>query len=164
MEAMRQQMEQLLQQSEELNRRPFETERLAQQVPLQRPAAAAVAPAGGVDTRLVQQPGVFDGARAEWSDWSFTFGAHAAAVSLAITRLMTAAEAKGPEPMEIPDEDLDAEQAQANGQLYYVLVMLVKGAALKKANSTPVGHGSEVWRLLQAMVSSVLRAKLPDPF
>ncbi|CAK0894977.1 unnamed protein product [Prorocentrum cordatum] len=78
---------------------------------------------------------------------------------------------EGPGPMEIPDEDLDAEQAQANGQIHYVLVMLV----LKKAESAPVGRSSEVWRLLvyeyepkqrrrsQAILSSVLRAKLPDP-
>ncbi|CAK0863201.1 unnamed protein product [Prorocentrum cordatum] len=159
-EAMQQQTEQLPRQNEELNRRPLETERLTQQAPRKR---------------LVKQPGAFDGARAEWSDWSFTFRAYAAAASVAITRLTTTAEAKGPEPMEIPDEDFDAEQAQANGQPYYVLVMLAKGAALKKAKSAPVGHGSEAWRLLvyeyepkprrrfQAMLSSVLRAKLPDP-
>eukprot|EP00959_Pyramimonas_sp_CCMP1952_P378368 7926181-Pyramimonas_sp.AAC.1 len=74
-------MEQLLRRGEELRRRRLETERPARQAPVQRPAASAAAPAGGVDARLVKQHGVFDGARAEWSDWSFTFRAYAAAAS-----------------------------------------------------------------------------------
>ena len=92
-----------------------------------------------------------------------------------MVELMTTAEAKGPEPVELPDGDLDAELARANGQLYYILAMLTKGAALKNAKSAPAGHGAEVWRLLayeyepkprqrfQAMLSGILRAKLPDP-
>ena len=87
-----------------------------------------------------------------------------------MTALLTQAEEKGPDPMEVPQ---GAELAQANGQLYYAPVMLVKGAATKKAKSSPVGRGAEVWGLLayeyeqtqrrrsQAMLSAVLRFKLP---
>ena len=37
---------------------------------------------------------------------------------------------------------------QVNAQLYYVLAMLVKDRAMKKARNALVGHGSEIWRLL----------------
>ena len=37
---------------------------------------------------------------------------------------------------------------QVNAQLYFVLVMLVKDGAMKKARNAPVSHRSEMWRLL----------------
>ena len=153
------------------------TQQAAQQAAAAQRQAQAAQPArvqglAGMYTRLIKQPGVFDGARAERADWPFTFRAYASAVSPLMTELLTQAEDKGPDPVDLPQA---AELARANGQLYYVLVLLVKGAAMKKAKSAPVGHGAEVWRLLaceyelkqrrrfQAKLSGGLRTKLPDP-
>ena len=92
MEAITQQLQTLLQQNEDLNRRLQAAERATS---LQAQAVPAGSASAGIDTRIAKQPGVFDGARAEWSDWSFTFRAYAAAVSPSMTRLMTLAESNG---------------------------------------------------------------------
>ena len=64
---------------------------------------------------------------------------------------------------------------QVNAQLYYVLAMLVKDGAMKKARNALVGHGSGIWRLLckeyeprqrrrfQAMLSAILRVQRKEP-
>ena len=51
-----------------------------------------------------------------------------------------------------PTDPLDSPTApsdkQVHAQLHYVLVMFVKDGAMKKARNAPVGHGSDIWRLL----------------
>ena len=130
-----------------------------------RPQAALV------DTRLMRQPNSFEGERDQWADWAFTFRAYAAAVSTDIANIMRHAEGIADVCAQFPEE----QQQQSNAQLYYVLVMLVKGSAMKKARTAPTGHGAEVWRLLcleyepkqrrrfQAMLANLLRSKLAEP-
>ena len=127
--------------------------------------------AGLVDTRLMKQPNTFEGEREAWGDWAFTFRAYAAAVSTDIVDLMVYAEGQ---TEVIPPFQAEA-QRQADAQLYYVLVMLVKGSAMKKARTAQSGRGAEVWRLLcldyepkqrrrfQAMLANLLRSKLTEP-
>ena len=104
LQAFQQQVQQLLHQNEELHRRLTAAEGQVQHQAGQRPAGVAASSSGGIDTRLVKQPTTFDGTRAEWSDWSFTFRAFSSAIGPKMAELMTTAEAKGTEPVELPTE------------------------------------------------------------
>ena len=62
-----------------------------------------------------------------------------------------------------------------HAQLCYVLAVLMKDGAMKKARNAPVRHGSEIWRWLceeydtrqrrrfQTMLSAILRVQLKEP-
>ena len=124
-----------------------------------------------IDARLVKQPSAFDGDRTKWADWALTFRAYANAASNRMVVLMEHAQSEM-EPLDLPTSPSDR---QVNAQLYCVLAMLVKDGALKKARNAPVGHGSEIWRLLceeyeqrqrrrfHAMLSAILRVQLREP-
>ena len=124
-----------------------------------------------VDTRLLKQPVAFDGDRTKRAGWAFTFRAYASAVSTRMVVLMVHAQS-ATEPQTFPTAQSDV---QVNAQLYYVLAMLVKDGAMKRARNAPVGHGSEIWRLLcekyeprrrrrfQAMLSATLSVQLKEP-
>ena len=76
------------------------------------------------------------------------------------------------DPLDLPSAPSDR---QVNAQLYFVLAMLLKDGAMKKAPNALVGHGSEMWRLLceeyeprqrrrfQAMPRAILRVQLREP-
>ena len=124
-----------------------------------------------IDTSLIKQPAVFDGDRTTWADWAFTFRAYASAVSTRMVVVMAHAQS-ATEPWDLPAA---ASVNQANAQLRYVLVMLVKDGAMKKAEHKSVGHGSEIWRFkceeygthqrrrFRAMMSAILKVQLREP-
>ena len=124
-----------------------------------------------IDTRFVKQPAAFDGDGTKWADWALTFRAYASAASNRTVVWMEHAQGEI-EPLDLPTSPSDR---QVNAQLYCVLAMLVKDGALKKARNAPVGHGSEIWRLLcdeyeqrqrrrfHALLSAILRVQLREP-
>ena len=124
-----------------------------------------------IDTSLIKHPVVFDGDKTKWADWVFTFRAYASAVSTRMVVVMEHAQS-ATEPWDLPAA---ASVNQANAQLRYVLVVLVKDGAMKQAGNAPVGHGREIWRLkceeydthqrrrFQAMLSAILKVQLREP-
>ena len=85
----------------------------------------------------------FDGDRTTRADWAFTFRAYASAVSTRMAVLMEHAQS-ATDWLDLPTAPSDK---QVIAQLYYVLAMLVKDGAMKKARNALVGHGSGIWRL-----------------
>ena len=168
MEGISRQLQEVSGQNEQLVTRLAMLERAAAAAPLPTPQARQAAL---VDTRLVKQPNTFEGDKENWADWAFTFRAYAAAVSTDIAKVLAHAEIQDKPCGQFGEEA----GVQATAQLYYILVMLMKGAAMKKARTAIAGHGAEVWRLLcleyepkqrrrfQAMLANVLRARLPEP-
>ena len=76
------------------------------------------------------------------------------------------------DPLDLPTAPNDN---QVNAQLYYVLAMLVVDGVMKKARNAPVGHGSDIWRMLcgeyeprqrrrfQSMLGAIVRVQLRKP-
>ena len=120
---------------------------------------------------MLKQPVAFDGDRTKWAEWAFTVRAYARAVSTRMVVLMEHAQS-ATDLLDLPTAPSDN---QVNAQLYYVLAVLVKDGAMKKARNTRMSHGSEIWSLLceeyeprqrrrfQAMLSAILRVQLKEP-
>ena len=145
-------------------------------VPEGRPVAGpAAAPTALVDTRLVAKPTIFSGdagSMPSWADWSFQIRAYVGAVNPRVLEIMRHA---ADSPIPVTGRLGTPADVPVSAQLYYILVMLVKGKALDILKGAPEGDGAEAWRLVTkeweprertrfaAMLSSILRAQLPDP-
>ena len=94
---------------------------------------------GVVDLRLLGKPGHFDGQH--WRDWSVVFRSYASAVSQRLGQLMLVAEQSDiavlTAAMVQPDSDWSI-------QLYHMLVMLCKEAALTRVVNAGHGNGLEL--------------------
>ena len=83
--------------------------------------------AGGIDTRNLGKPEIFNGEAAKWRDWSLVLRSYISAVDHNAVALMSRAEAS---PNPVLNLTLDAAAAAISAQLYYVLVMTCTGTAL----------------------------------
>ncbi|CAK0902772.1 unnamed protein product [Prorocentrum cordatum] len=116
-----------------------------------RPVAAArAAPQDLVDTRLLAKPKAFGGSEDEWPGWSFKMLAYLGALDEQMANELTAA-------MTFPLEEvrnarlLEEGASQRSRQLYFILVLLLEGAALQLIKPVGVGEGYRAWRTLQDM-------------
>ena len=132
-----------------------QTQQSAQYATQMAAAAAASSPpsspmAGGaraqrpmVDTRVLGKPGEFHGESDKWADWSFVLKGYCGALSGDLQQEMKeAAESES----SIPMASMSEYGKSLSRQLYHILVMLCRGAALERIKNTEENNGLEVWR------------------
>ena len=88
-------------------------------------AEAASSRTGLVDTRLLGKPRSFDGSEESWAGFAVIMKAYIGAISPDLLTSMVAAEA---EANPIAQSLLDAASQQRSTQLYFILVLLLKGS------------------------------------
>ena len=99
-----------------------------------------------MDTRLLGKPSDFSGAQDAWRDWRTAFKGYAGAAIPRLQKLMVDA-AKATEPT--PNATiLDDEDRAASAQLYWMMLMICKGAALNTVFLAGDSEGLEAWRQL----------------
>ena len=109
------------------------------------------------DTRLLGKPGDFSGAQDAWSDWSTVFKEYSGAAIPRLQKLMDNA-AKATEPL--PNATiLDDDDRAASAQLYWIMLMICKGAALNTVFLARDSEGLEVWRQLTEKYEPKMRAR-----
>ena len=135
-----------------------EVETLRQEV-----AAATLGPSGpprqqyamGVDTRLLGKPSDFQGTQEAWRDWSAVFKGYVGAVLPRLQRLMPDAQSSATAIVNATIlEDVDR---AASAQLYWMLLMICKGAALNIVLLAGDSEGLEAWRQLCEMYEPKMR-------
>ena len=103
--------------------------------------------AGPVDTRVMSKPENFSGKQEDWTSWSLGLRAFVGALSPRMLELLKRAE----DPAESIDRvDLDPGDDVLDSQLYYVIVMLIKGCKANLIETIDAGEGLQIWRRLAA--------------
>ena len=100
-----------------------------------------------IDTRVLQRPAEFAGEQDKWPAWSFGMRAYAGAVDAHLLALMKRSAIT---KEEIISEALNEVELRHSTQLYAILSLGVKGAALQIVMNTTEGNGAEVWRKFTA--------------
>ena len=117
----------------------------------------ATSPTVGVDTRLLGKPGVFSGAQEAWRDWSAVFRGYAGAAVPRLQKLMgEAAKATSPVPNVTI---LKEEDRAASAQLYWMMLMICKGAAKNIVFLAGDNEGLEAWPLLTEKYEPKMRTR-----
>ena len=110
-----------------------------------------------MDTRLLEKPSDFSGAQDAWRDWSTLFKGVAGAAMPRLQKLMDDA-AKATEPT--PNATiLDDDDRAASAQLYLMMLMICKGAALNAVFLAGDSEGLEAWRQLTEKYEPKMRAR-----
>ena len=109
----------------------------------------------GVDTRLLEKPGDFSGAQEAWRDWSTVFKVYAGAAVPRLQKLMDDA-AKAAAPISNATILEDDDRA-ASAQLYWMMLMIYKGAALNIVFLVGDSEGLEAWRQLTEQYEPKMR-------
>ena len=98
-----------------------------------------------VDTRMLAKPRSFDGRDENWPSWAVVIRAYCGALDRRLLSEMEMAEnMDGPIDHSLMTDD----QAHRSSTLWYILIMLVEGAAQTKAENCISGQGMEFWRRL----------------
>ena len=99
-----------------------------------------------MDTHLLGEPSDFSGAQDTWRDWSTVFKGYAGVAIPRLQKLMDdAAKAVAP----IPNATImDENDRAAWTQLYWMMLMICKGAALNIVFLAGDSEGLEAWRQL----------------
>ena len=97
-----------------------------------------------MDTRLLGKPGDFSGAQDAWRDWSAVFRGYAGAAVPRLQELMVEAANAGT-PISNASI-LEEEDRAASAQLYWMMLMICKGAALNIMFLAGDSEGLEAWR------------------
>ena len=114
----------------------------------------------GVDTRLLGKPSDFSGAQDAWRDWSTVNKGYAGAAIPRLQKLMDKA-AKATEPA--PHATiLDDDDRAASTQLYWMMLMICKGAALNIVFLAGDREGLEAWRQLTEKYEPKIRPSCPS--
>ena len=98
-----------------------------------------------IDTRTLGKPEVFKGQAEDFPEWVFVFKAYMGCIDLLFNSLLERAEGSST-PM--VNRGLHAREEQLSNQLYFVLVMLLRGRALDVAYNVGSGEGLETYRKL----------------
>ena len=110
-----------------------------------------------VETRLLGKPSDFSGAQDAWRDWSTVFKGYAGAAIPRLLKLMdNAAKATGPTPNATI---LDADDRATSAQLYWMMQMICKGAALNTVFLAGDSEGLEAWRQLTEKCEPKMRTR-----
>ena len=99
-----------------------------------RPSLCLVPGEGVVDTRLLGKPKSFDWSTDSWRQFKFTFLGYAGAVDSRLKQAM------------IESEALPARDQRVSTQLYFMLVLLLKGSAQRLLEHAGDGEGLLSWR------------------
>ena len=117
-----------------------------EEVPRNSSANAATSSGFGiVDNRTLGKPEVFKGDATEFPDWCFIFRSYMSCINVAYNDLMDRAE-RSQTPL--PNRALSETERTLSGQLYFVLVMLLRNRALDIAYNAGVSEGIEAYRRL----------------
>ena len=111
---------------------------------------------GASTTRSLEKPSDFSGAQDAWRDWSTVFKGYDGAAILRLQKLMDNA-AKVTEPTQnapILDDD-----RAASAQLYGMMLMICKGAALNTVFLAGDSEGLEAWRQLTEKYELKMRTR-----
>eukprot|EP00971_Amphidinium_carterae_P194206 3853846-Amphidinium_carterae.1 len=135
-EAMTNQMAALQQQQQRQQQQP---------APVGNAGNAAQRGAAAIDTRHLGKPDHFDGSSAAWKDWSTVVRAYTGAVNGDLPRHTQRAETTE-DPVDNLSLSVDA--SGASQTLYYILIMLCKGAALTRVVNSGASEGLTAWRAL----------------
>lgn len=109
-----------------------------------------------VDTRVLGKPDSFDGAQEKWRDWSTILKAYCTVASPLLGDVLEACEFSETPFLNIGQSDGERE---ASRQLYYILLMLCRGAALDLVTNAGVGEGAEAWRRLYRRFEPRIRSR-----
>ncbi len=114
----------------------------------QQQVAGQQATSSVIDTRTLGKPETFKGDPNEYADWSFVLKAYVACVNHKFVDLV-----KRVEESRVPmlNYALSEGDRALSTQLYYILVMLVKGRALDVVQNTGPGEGAESLRRLEEL-------------
>ena len=97
-----------------------------------------------IDTRYIGKPETFDGIKG-WRDWSTVFSAYCSAINPSLQALMMHARE---ELTPCLNATLPTEHGASSAQLYFMLVMTCKDAALTRVINAGQAEGLEAWRSL----------------
>ena len=110
-----------------------------------------------MDTRLLGEPCDFSGAQDAWRDWSPAFKGYAGAAIPRLQKLMDDA-AKATEPT--PNATImDENDRAASAQLYWMMLMFCKGAALNTVFLAGDSEGLEAWQQLTQKYEPKMRTR-----
>ena len=110
-----------------------------------------------MDTRLLGKTGDFSGAQDAWRDWSTVFRGYAGAAVPRLQKLMVEAANAG---TPIPNASiLEEEDRAASAQLYWMMLMICKGAALNIVFLAGDSEGLEAWRQLTEKYEPKVRTR-----
>ena len=98
-----------------------------------------------IDTRVIGKPKAFKGSPQEWPNWNVVFKCYCGALSPQLAALM---EWAASHPGECLNAALTQDQVHCSTELYYILIMLVEGAALTRVINAGHGQGLNAWRML----------------
>ena len=114
---------------------------------------AGAAPGGGrpgglVDTRVLGKPDHFDGSVNKWADWSVILRAYCSVAHPGLGPLMEMAEAADEATEPVRASLPTTADRDAATQLYYILVLICKAAALNMVINAGKGEGLVAWKRL----------------
>ena len=111
---------------------------------------------GPIDTRVMSKPENFSGKEEDWNSFAMGVKAFAGALSPRMLELLKRAE----KPAESIDRvDLDPGDEVLDSQLYYILIMLVKGVKADMIELVEAGEGLAIWRRLHSEHEPKLKAR-----
>ena len=110
---------------------------------------------GVVDTRVLGRPDKWDGSEKACPNWSFVMKAHS--IDQQLSEDMTSAEIS---TEAFSNESMTRRNKARSVQLYFVLIMLCIGRALRCIASAPHGCGMEAWGMLVQAYSQKNNARL----
>ena len=101
-----------------------------------------------IDTRQLGKPEQFKGDSNQYADWSFVFKAYISCISHKYLDLFERLEQSR---MPVLNRSLNDADKALSAQLYFVLVMLVKGRPLDIVQNAGQGEGAEAFRKLEEL-------------
>ena len=100
---------------------------------------------GLVDTRSLGKPEIFKGDEGSFADWAFIFKSYVGCIAQEYIPLLERCE-QSRSPM--VNRGLAPADQRLSNQLYYMMVMLLRGRALDIAHNCGIGEGFETYRRL----------------
>ena len=110
----------------------------------------------GIDTRLLGKPQEFHGEADKWKDWAAVFRGYAGAAVPRLGLAMATAETDRSPQL---NATLSEDKVEVSRQLYWMLLMLLKGPSLHILLNAGDGEGLEGWRLLVERYEPRLRTR-----
>ena len=99
-----------------------------------------------IDARQIGKPDQFEGDAKEYADWSFVFKSYMSCIKYKYLGLFARLDqTRSPVPNRMMND------ADNGIQLYFVLVMLVKGRPLENVQNAGQGEGAEAFRKLEEL-------------
>ena len=101
-----------------------------------------------VDTRTLGKPDTFKGDASQYSDWSFILKAYLSCLDARFLEFIQKIETS---TVNLPNRSLSETEKALSCQLYFVLVMLLRGRPLDVVQNVGPGEGAESLRRLEEL-------------